>query len=128
MRRMQEGMEQDKHYQTVTDRDFNEFVVDSNQPVLLVFTAEWSGPCHIIDPIIIKLGEVYQHRVKFYRLDVENNIIASQAYGIRDLPTLLFITNGRVVDHVIGAVSKKDLVQRLGAMLEPVSWAEVSQG
>ena len=89
MRRMQEGMEQDKHYQTVTDRDFNEFVVDSNQPVLLVFTAEWSGPCHIIDPIIIKLGEVYQHWVKFYRLDVENNIIASQAYGIRDLPTLL---------------------------------------
>ena len=128
MRRMQEGMEQDKHYQTVTDRNFNEFVVDSNQPVLLVFTAEWSGPCHIIDPIINKLGEVYQHRVKFCRMDAEKNIIASQTYGIRDLPTLLFITNGRVVDHVIGAVSKKDLVQRLGDMLEPVSWAEVSQG
>ena len=128
MQRIQNDMEHDKYYQTVTDNDFYESVVESNQPVMLFFAAEWSGPCHIMDPIINELAGVYQHRVKFYRMDAEKSIIASQTYGIRDLPTLLFITNGRVVDHVIGAVSKKDLVQRLGGMLEPVSWAEVSQG
>jgi len=119
-------MDCDKSYQIVTDKNFYESVVDSDQPVLLVFAAEWSGPCHIIDPTINELATVYRNRLKFYRLDAEKNPIASQAYGIRDLPTLLFVNNGRVVDHVIGAVSKKDLVHRIEAMLEPASWVEVS--
>jgi thioredoxin 1 len=121
-------MENDKHYQTVTNKEFYESVMDSNQPVMLYFAADWSGPCHIIDPTINELAAVYQNRLKFYRLDADQNIIASRIYGIRDLPTLLFLKNGRVVDHVIGAVAKKDLVHRLEAMLEPISWAEVSSG
>ncbi len=100
-------------YVTLTDANFKSEVLESDLPVLIDFWATWCGPCRMIAPVIEQLAEEYEGRAKITKLDVDRNPETAMQFGVRSIPTLLFVKDGQVVDQVIGAVSKKILSDKL---------------
>lgn len=97
----------------VTDQEFEDQVLNSKTPVLVDFWADWCGPCKMIAPIVEDLAEEYNGQVNFVKVDVDANPITAGQFGIRSIPTLLVIKDGKPVDMVVGAVPKEVLKQRL---------------
>ncbi len=101
----------------VTDGNFKAEVLDSNLPVLVDFWAVWCGPCRAIAPLVEELANEYEGRVKVAKCNVDNSAVTPMQYNIRSIPTLLFFQDGEVRDQLIGAVSKRELVKRLDALV-----------
>ncbi|KPK29029.1 MAG: thioredoxin [Desulfobacterales bacterium SG8_35_2] len=97
----------------INDANFEEEVLKSDIPVLIDFWAVWCGPCRVIAPIIEELANEYEGKVKFGKLDVDNNPNTAVKFGIRSIPTLLIFNDGQVADQLIGAVPKANIVDRL---------------
>lgn len=96
-----------------------EETLKSDQLVVLDFWAGWCGPCKMIAPIIDELANDYRDKVIFGKIDTEaddNDDIVSD-YGIRNLPTILFLKNGEVVDRLVGAAKKTDFEAKIDALL-----------
>lgn len=102
---------------TFTDENFETEALKSELPVVVDFWAEWCGPCRIIAPIIEELTDLYQGKVKVGKLDVDNNPQVAIKYGVRSIPTVLFLKNGEVVNSVIGAVPKSIFVEKVGMLI-----------
>ena len=102
---------------TITDANFESEVIKSNIPVLIDFWATWCGPCKAIAPIVEDLAKEYDGKVKIGKVDVDNNQQTAIKYGIRSIPTLLIVKNGKVNDTIVGAVPKAQIVQKLNAAL-----------
>lgn len=102
---------------TITDDSFQADVVDSSLPVLVDFWAVWCGPCRMVAPIVDELAVEYEGRVKVGKVDVDSEQKIAADYGIRSIPTLLIFKNGELADQVVGAVPKKQLVEKLEAVL-----------
>ncbi len=92
-----------------TDANFKQTVLDSNKLSVIDFWAEWCGPCRIVGPIIEELAKDYDGKVNIGKVNVDHNAEISMMYGIRNIPTILFIKNGQVVDKQVGAVPKSVL-------------------
>ena len=108
-------------YITGTDSNFQEEVLNSDQPVLVDFWAAWCGPCRMIAPAIEELASEFEGRAKVVKMDVDTNPQVPQSFGVRSIPTLLYFKDGQVVDQLIGAAPKKQLAQRLEALVgQPV--------
>lgn len=101
----------------VTDSNFEQEVLKSDVPVMVDFWAEWCGPCRMIHPIIDELGKEYEGKAKMTKLDVDSNPQTASKYGVRNIPTVLFIKGGEVVDKQVGAVPKKVFQKKLDAIL-----------
>ena len=101
----------------VGDADFDAAVLNSSEPVLVDFWAEWCGPCKMIAPALDELAEAYDGRVKIAKVNVDHNPDISVKYGIRNIPALLFFKNGQIVDKQIGAVPKSVLADKLSKQL-----------
>lgn len=101
----------------VTDATFDEVVLKSEIPVLVDLWAVWCGPCKMIHPILDELSDEYEGKALMVKLDVDNNKEIAMKYGIRNIPTVLFIKNGEVVDKQVGAVPKRKFVDKLEAVL-----------
>ncbi len=101
----------------VTDATFDEIVLKSEIPVMVDLWAVWCGPCKMIHPILEELSEEYEGKALMVKLDVDNNRETSMKYGIRNIPTVLFIKNGEVVDKQVGAVPKKKFIEKLEPIL-----------
>jgi len=101
----------------VTDQNFEDEVIKSALPVLVDLWAPWCRPCHMVAPVIDKLAEKYNGKVKFCRLNVDENPQTAAQYRIMSIPTLMFFKNGKVVDTVIGAVSERVLEPKIEALL-----------
>ena len=99
-----------------TDSNFQEVALDSGKPVMVDF-GEWCGPCRIIGPVVDELANDYEGRVVIGKVNVDNNSELSAKYGIRNIPTILFIKNGEVVDKSVGASPKNVLEEKLDALL-----------
>lgn len=102
---------------TITDANFESEVIKSNIPVLIDFWATWCGPCKAIAPIVEDLAKEYDGKVKIGKVDVDDNQQTAIKYGIRSIPTLLIMKNGKVNDTIVGAVPKSQIVQKLNAAL-----------
>lgn len=101
----------------VTESNFEELVLKSDKPVLLDFWAEWCGPCRVIAPYVKEIGDEFEGKAVVGKVDVDANPGISQRYGIRNIPTILFIKDGEVADKQIGAAPKNNLVEKLKALL-----------
>lgn len=102
---------------TITDENFDAEVLQSEIPVLIDFWAVWCGPCKAIAPIVESLAAEYEGKVKFGKLDVDNNQQSAIKYGVRSIPTLLIFKDGKVKDTIVGAVPKPHIVQKLNSAL-----------
>ncbi len=102
---------------TITDDSFQSEVVKSTIPVLVDFWAVWCGPCRMVAPIVDELAVEYEGRVKVGKVDVDSEQKIAADYGIRSIPTLLIFKNGELADQIVGAVPKKQLVEKLEAVL-----------
>lgn len=101
----------------ITDANFDTLVAKSDKPVLLDFWAEWCGPCRMVGPVVEELSKDYDGKAVVGKVDVDSNANISSMFGIRNIPTILFFKNGKVVDKQVGAVSKSVLDAKLKALL-----------
>lgn len=92
-------------------------IIESGQPVVIDFWAEWCGPCRMVGPSIAELAEEYAGKVQIGKLNVDEQVETPTAYGIRNIPTILFFKDGQVVDKQVGAAPKATLEAKVKALL-----------
>jgi thioredoxin 1 len=100
----------------LTDQNIKEFI-NSGKPLVVDFWAEWCGPCRMVGPIIEELATEYEGKVVIGKMDVDENVDTPNEYGIRNIPTILFFKDGKVVDKQIGATQKAVFAAKIEALL-----------
>ncbi len=101
----------------ITDSNY-ESIVAEGLPIVLDFSATWCGPCKKIAPIIDELAAEYEGRVNVGKCDVDDNEELTSKFGIRNVPTVLFIKNGEVVNKNVGAAPKSTFVEKIEDLLK----------
>ena len=96
----------------INKENFQE-VLASGQPVVIDFWAEWCGPCRMMSPIVDELAAEYDGKAIIGKCDVEENDDITMKYGVRNIPTIIFLKNGELVDKQVGACSKEALKEKL---------------
>ncbi|MDI6766047.1 MAG: thioredoxin [Bacteroidota bacterium] len=97
----------------VDDSNFQTEVLNSNIPVLVDFWAIWCGPCKMIAPTLEEIAKEYDGKLRVAKLDVDANPKTAMQYGIRSIPTLMIIKGGQVVEQIVGAVQKRQLIEKV---------------
>ena len=100
-----------------TDQNFEKDVLQADVPVLIDFWATWCGPCKAIAPVIEEIAGEYEDRVKVGKVDVDQNQNTAMQFGVRSIPTLLLINNGKVANQIVGAVPKENITKVLDEAL-----------
>ena len=100
-----------KNVQTFNEMNFESEVLKSDVPVLVDFTATWCGPCKALAPIVDKVADEFQGKVKVGKVDIDDNQGIAQKYGIRGVPTLYVFKGGEVVGKMVGAAPKQNIAQ-----------------
>ena len=95
----------------LNDANFDQEVLNSEQPVLVDFWAAWCGPCKALAPIVHEIAAQYAGKVKVAKMDVDRNQATPMRYGIRGIPALLLFKGGKVADQIVGYVPK-DVIER----------------
>lgn len=101
----------------ITDTNFEDLVVKSDKPVMIDFWAVWCGPCRMIAPIVEEMSKEYEGKALIGKVDVDSNPNVAMKYGIRNIPTVLFVKGGQVVDKQVGAAPKQAFKTKLDALL-----------
>jgi len=93
----------------VSDDNFEEEVLNCEQPVLVDYWAEWCGPCKMIAPLLDEIASDYEGKLKITKLNIDDNPNTPPKYGIRGIPTLMIFKNGNAEATKVGALSKSQL-------------------
>ena len=101
----------------VTDANFDQEVLRSEQPVLVDFWAVWCGPCKAIAPIVDSVAAQYAGKLKVAKVNVDQNSATPSRYGIRGIPALLLFKGGKVTDQVVGFVPQDVIEQKIKRLL-----------
>ena len=101
----------------INDANFEELVLQADKPVLVDFWAEWCGPCRMVGPLVEELAKEYEGRVEIGKMNVDDNVETPETYGIRNIPTILFFKDGKLVDKQIGATQKTVIASKVEALL-----------
>jgi thioredoxin 1 len=97
----------------VTDETFEADVLNNDKPVLVDYWAEWCGPCKMVAPVLEAIAEEHGDKLDIVKLNVDENPVITQKYGILNIPTLGVFKNGEVVKELVGARSKSALLREL---------------
>ena len=100
-----------------TDGNFQAEVLDSEQPVLVDFWAEWCGPCKMLGPVIDELASDYDGKAKIGKMDIDNNREAAVTYGIQSIPSIIIFKDGEVLNKFVGISPKDELVIAIDAAM-----------
>jgi len=101
----------------ITDKDFQEKVLESEIPVLVDFWAAWCGPCRMVGPIIDELNTEYEGKAVIAKMDVDQNQEFAAKYGVRNIPTVLFFKNGEMVNRQVGVAQKETYKEAIDSLL-----------
>lgn len=101
----------------LSSKNFESEVLKSDVPVMVDFWATWCGPCRMIAPIVEELATEYEGKAKVAKLDVDSNQDIAMNYRILSIPNLLFFKDGKVVDQIIGAVPKKQFIDKMERLI-----------
>ena len=101
----------------IKDQDFDQEVLRSSLPVVVDFWAPWCGPCRQIAPVVDKLSEEYKGKLKFCKVNVDENHDTASKYHVMSIPTLIFFKKGQLVEQTVGGLSEKTLRSKLGELL-----------
>jgi thioredoxin 1 len=93
----------------VTDATFDQTITQSKNPVIVDFWAPWCPPCRVYAPVIDELAKKFQGRILFAKVNSDKNPVSKTNYGIEAIPTLLFFSNGKVVQTHVGALEQEQL-------------------
>jgi len=97
----------------ITDSNFDSLVIITKKPTVVCFSANWSGPSRMVRPTLETAAEKYVGKVTFYELNVDESPIIQMAYGVRNVPSILFFAGGQLVDRYIGAITRDKLEEKL---------------
>jgi len=104
----------------INEANFEREVLQSNQPVLVDFWAEWCGPCKMLAPLLDEIATERAGHVKVAKVNVDTNPVLAARYGIQSIPTLLYFAGGEVRDKTIGVTGKRVIVAKLEQLAVPV--------
>ncbi len=96
-----------------TDANFKKEVIESDLPVLVDFWASWCGPCKMIAPHIEELAKEYAGKMKIGKVDVDANSKVATSYAVMSIPTIIFLKKGKVMNQLVGAISKVELKRKI---------------
>lgn len=102
----------------LTDTNFKKEVLESGLPVLVDYWAPWCSPCKMIAPTLEELAKEYEGKIKVGKLNVDDSPKTTTHYGIMSIPTLMFFKNGKVLEQVVGALSKAELKKKIEEILK----------
>ena len=106
-----------EHVFEFTVGSFDSDVLQSDLPVLVDFWAEWCGPCKSIAPVIEEIAVEYKGKVRVGKVDVDQNNQIALQFGVRSIPTLLILKEGKVVNQLVGAVPKNNITELLDQVI-----------
>ena len=93
------------------DQNFDNDISSNELPVVVDFGAEWCGPCKVLDPILEEIATENKGKVKIYKMNIDENPMTPQKYGIRGIPTMLLFKDGELKATKVGATSKSNIVE-----------------
>ena len=100
----------------ISDNDFDSIVIIPKKPAVVLFSAEWCGPCRMAKPILETAAEKYNQRASFYELNIDDNQTTSMKYGVRSLPTIITFASGEICGQKVGGVNR----DKLNEMVEKI--------
>ncbi|HEX8476052.1 MAG TPA: thioredoxin [Pyrinomonadaceae bacterium] len=115
-----------KNVSEVSDQNFEKDVLQSEQPVLVDFWAQWCAPCRMLTPIVEAVAEQYEGSARVVKVNVDDSPAISQRYGIKGIPTLIVFKNGQEQERIVGATSKESISRLIDKHLVSTNTAAVS--
>ena len=104
----------------VTKDSFEKEVLKRNLPVLVDFWAPWCGPCRIVGPVLDKISSEYTSKLKFAKLNVDDNQEVASKFDVRGIPCMIIFNNGEEVDRIVGAYSESELRKKIDMVMSKI--------